>query len=59
VIAVPDPSFSDAASALLPIAHLGHYTALLYAAPVLALLAWAGFARLKRWIRGRRGGSGS
>lgn len=41
-------------ASLVPVAHMGHYAALLYAAPVLILLAWAGIARLSKWIRARR-----
>lgn len=37
-------------SVVVPLAHLGHWAALLYAAPVLILLVWAGLARLRRWI---------
>ena len=39
---------------VVPLAHMGHYAALLYAAPVLILLAWAGIARFSKWRASRR-----
>ena len=38
----------------VPLAHMGHYAALLYAAPVLILLGWAGIARLSKWLTAKR-----
>ena len=34
-------------SALIPLAHLAHWAALLYAAPVILLGIWAGVAKLR------------
>ena len=37
----------------VPIAHLAHWAAVFYAAPVIVLLGWVGLARLVRALRSR------
>lgn len=42
----------------VPIAHLAHWAAVFYAAPVILLLLWAGLARLVRLRNARKATAG-